>query len=1333
MIKVIYIVFCLVFLGWYNILNALEEPPTFKHLGSADGLSNHLIYTIQQGSQGFLWVGTQYGLNRYDASEFKVFVHDPDNADSISGNYVWDMMTDSKGRLWIAVWGGGLNLYLPESESFRRFVYDKKNLHSLPTNNVWRIFEDSKGRLWLATEKGLALLDEESGTFTTYEHDPSDPNSISHNEVSSLAEASGGKLWVATYGGGLDLFDPDSGKILKHFQHSPSDPNSLGDNNIWKIYKDSNGSLWIGTSKGMDLFQEEGTFKHFLDGETPQASNAIISFHEDSNKNLWIGTYSKCLEIMDLETMKISAVKMNLKDPSAPQSSRIYAISESKDETVWLGTSNGLTYHSPHAKIFKHYPHVRDDSAIEGDGVFAIYCDDGLWLGTQKGLSFFDPKTGEKKSFGGPLQNSTIKTIHPDAKGNFWLASLGKGLGYFNPKDGSMLNFRSKKGVANSLSHNLVRSLDLDSKGRVWMLLVGYGLEMYDPSSQKFTHFQNLPEDTITSIWVRDLHVDAKDRVWISYESNGVCLYDPTAKTFRNFTSENSDIRNGSILDIFEDSTGIINLATANGLSRYDPKTDSFENYGIADGFASNYIASIEEDENGDLWLYSNNLVMLFDFKTNKIRNFSTKDGLPLNSPYFHTAARDKSGVVYFGGDNGLTACHPKWLKENSYKHEIVLTDFRIFNKSSYGQEGSPLERPVSVSDHITLSYRHSVFSFGFSALNFINPNKNQYLYKLEGFDQDWIKTDSNFRRATYTNIAPGDYTFKVKASNNDGVWSDKNRSILVTIVPPWWKTIWAYCLFLATPCLIIFTAVFLRFKLIRTQNLLLEGKVEDRTKELLVSNEQLLHANEVAENANRAKSEFLANMSHEIRTPMNAVLGFSEILLEKETDTKKLRYIDNIHTSGKALLSLINDILDLSKVESGKFELQYGALSLKELLVELQTLFSQKLKKKGLRLAFEVGENIPELLVLDEPRIRQVLINLLGNAIKFTDKGLIRVSVSVKFTDSGHNVVDLRIIVKDSGIGIHEDQIGKIFGAFEQSSGQKVREFGGTGLGLAISQRIVQLMGGTIRIESEFGKGSSFIVEIPDVEIASTKASQLENKPPIDPSMVEFSPATILIADDFDYNREIVNTFIEKFDFTTINAKNGTEAIEKTKEHMPDLILMDMKTPVMDGYKASEILKRDPELKHIPIIAVTASALKDDERVIEKLCDGYLSKPICQSELIGGLMQFLSYTEITPECFTKKTGDAGDAVTTLTPEALNRFPALLKLLHEKEERANHLLNYMVINHIEEYAVELKELAEAHDCQPLKQWVEDTTKATKSFDINLIKEQMEQLIDAVKQ
>ena len=498
-----------------------------------------------------------------------------------------------------------------------------------------------------------------------------------------------------------------------------------------------------------------------------------------------------------------------------------------------------------------------------------------------------------------------------------------------------------------------------------------------------------------------------------------------------------------------------------------------------------------------------------------------------------------------------------------------------------------------------------------------------------------------------------------------------------------------------------------------------------------------LKEAKNQAEAANRAKSEFLANMSHEIRTPMNAILGFTEILTGLVEDNQQREYLSAVQSSGKSLLSLINDILDLSKVEAGKLELEYSVVNPQTVLAEMEQIFSQKVSEKGLDFIVDIDPGLPRALVLDEIRLRQILLNLVGNAIKFTDSGHVKLSARNKYPEKAQNTLDLIIEVEDTGIGIPEDQIDKIFAAFEQQEGQIHSEYGGTGLGLAITKRLIETMGGEIYVTSEVGKGSTFHVTLKGMTVASVSDLEDQEEAEIDVDAVTFEPATILIADDVEVNRNLIIGYLEGYDFNFLEAVNGEEAVELTCQHHPDLILMDIKMPVMDGYEATDKIKGDDEIKNIPVVALTASAMKESEDKILDQGDGYLKKPVAKAELVAELMKFLPHTlresaivageSLQPEESYEMPSERLDADT------LGKLPKLVKVLEEKlDSRWEALKEASLIDDVEAFGVQMQGLGKEYNYQPLVAWGKRLQAQAQKFELDAIPQMLEGFPQIIK-
>jgi two-component system, sensor histidine kinase ChiS len=1274
----------------------------FEHLTVADGLSQSTVLCILQDNKGFMWFCTEDGLNKYDGYKFTVYKHEPDNPNTLSANYIWSLHEDHTGILWVAT-GNGLNKFDPAHETFEHYRHDKNDPDSLSHNDVRAVYEDHTGTLWIGTYGGgLNQFDRKTGQFVHYQHDENDPNSLSSNKIywhNSLYEDSSGTLWICTYGGGLNQFDRQT-KTFVRYQHDNNEPNSLSDNTVSTVYEDKAGILWIATNDGLDKFDSK-TFIHFHRGYTINTINQI-----DANR-LWLGTEGKGLFEFNPRTNTSVHYRYEGNNPTGLNNNYINTIYPDKAGTLWIATWGGGLNKRDDAKKFRLYQHQENNpNSLSGNTVWSIYEDSrgDLWIGTEgAGLNKFDRETEQFVIYQSDEDNpktligNDIYSIAEDRTGALWLGTW-EGLEKFDPQTETFVHYQHDDNNPNSLIHNNINVIYYDSTGILWIGTWGHGLDKFDPQSETFVHYQHDDKNpnSLSHDQINTIYEDSKGILWFG-TVNGLDQFDRHTEKFLHYQYDknNPDSLSGNhIYAIYEDSHGMFWIGTAgSGLNKFNPLTGHFTHYRKnSAGIPNDTVNLILEDNQGQLWLSTNKGLSRFNPLTETFRNYEMADGLQSNDFLGSSGYKTRRGELLFGGPNGFNLFRPEELKDNPYIPPIVITDFQIFNQPVSIGGKSPLQQHISFTDKLTLSYQHSVFSYEFVALNYSSPQQNQYAYKMEGFDKDWTYVDSSRRFATYTNLDAGDYVFKVKGSNNDGLWNEQGTALKITITPPWWETSW----FIASLFFVIVSLVFggfrWRMRAIEHQKHELAVQVAQRTKELSEktaelaksnqqlanSNQQLEIAKEKAEVANEAKSSFLANMSHELRSPLNAILGFAQVMTRrKKLEPEDQENLGIISRSGEHLLTLINQVLDLSKIEAGRITLNETHFDLYRLLDDLEDMFRLKAEDKKLQVIFERDIAVPHYLYTDEVKLRQVLINLLNNALKFTIKGGVNVRVGVRHPDptppisATQSPVTIAFEVEDTGPGIAPDELEGLFEAFVQTStGKQASE--GTGLGLAISQKFAQLMGGEMTVSSEVGRGSLFTF---DIHCQPAQATDMPKSTPAK-QVIALAPNQpryrILIVDDKWANRQLLIKLLNPLGFELKEAENGQQAIDFWNEWQPHLIWMDMRMPVMDGYEATQHIKAHTKGQAIAIIALTASVLEEERAVIlDAGCDDFLRKPFRDSDIFELMHKHLGVRYVYEDSQEISEAKSEEKVEDLKSK-LGKLPSeLLAKLQQAIETAN--------------------------------------------------------------
>jgi len=814
-IKKKYFYMCYILFIFFSLTHSLFSYPkgkvAFDRILHEQGYANSNITSIIQGPNGFIWFGTPDGLNRFDGYNCVVYKHDPTNPDSISHSSVKFIFMDTEDILWIGT-ENGLNRFDWETETFEPYLHNKDDPESISDNEVEVIYEGSNGYLWVGTHSGgLNRLDRKTLKFKHFKHDSNNPNSLSYNRVKTIFEDSRGVFWVGT-AKGLNRFDRETEKF-EHYYHKKDMPGTISNDFVWVIHEDRGGNLWIGTLGGglNQYLRDEDRFAHYLIKPMTSDSsihNRITSIYEDRNGTLWVGTRGSGLCKFIRSSESFVCYQNDPNDPRSLSHNMVNTIFEDKTGILWIGTvAGGINRYNRKKEKFLYYCHNPNDSNSLSDSmVLSIYKDPNeageiFWIGTYCGFNRFDRRENSyihyKNDPGDPnsISNNVVRFISKDKNNILWLGT-DDGLNRFDRKTGRFVSFKHDDRNPRTISHHRVGTIYEDKKGRLWVGTDG-GLNLFDRMSESFKRFLHDPGDleSLSSNYILCIHeqiIENKSVLWIGTYNGGLNRFNIDKNEFFHYKYDPKSLNslsNNNVRVMFEDSNGILWLGTEEGLNRFDPKTEKFSVYSEKEGLANNKVFGILEDEAGYLWLSTNEGLSRFNIQTGKFKNLDISHGLQINT--FNQDAYYKSswGEMFFGGVNGFISFFPDDIKENHHKPDIVIMDFRIFNKSV--GIGGKLKRSIIETDEIVLSYTDNFFSFEFAALEYTWPEKNKYAYMMKGFDKKWVETDAQTRLASYTNLSPGKYIFKVKGSNNDGVWNENGKSIKIMITPPFTKTWW--------------------------------------------------------------------------------------------------------------------------------------------------------------------------------------------------------------------------------------------------------------------------------------------------------------------------------------------------------------------------------------------------------------------------------------------------------------------------------------------------------------------------------------------------------------
>jgi len=800
-----------------TVVAAGEERIDFDRLSLEQGLSQSIIEQIVQDRKGFMWFATEDGLNRFDGYSFTVRKNVPGNTNSLSYNELKAVHEDRNGVLWVGVFESGLNSFDPSTEKIVRYAHDETDPDSLGADTVRCIFEDSSRRLWIGTQgAGLDRLDRSTGRFHHYRVPRDTPNATGHDDVRAIFEDSDGTLWIGTNGGGLSRLDQETGEFT-HFKHRADDPRSLSDNRVFALLEDHVGTLWVGTyGGGLSSFDRAAErFTHYrADPDNPAAlsSDLVKALVEDHEGALWVGTDGGGLNRFGCDRAVFVSHRHNPNDPASLSSDRIYDVYQDRSHVLWVGTyGGGLSKFDVSMKKFRRHHHdPYDPQSLSHNIVWSFFEDeDGiLWIGTDSGgLNRLDRRTGQWRHYlhrpddPSSISHNTVRVVLGDSDGTLWIGTNGGGVDRLDPRTERITHYRHDPDDPNTLSHDQLRSVYQDSSGALWFGTFGGGLDRFEPGTEIFIHHRNDPTDpsSISHDFIRFTFEDSLGILWVGTQGGGLNRFDPATGVFTHFRHDPDDptsISTDHVFAALEGSDGVLWFGTfGGGLNRFDRETGSFLRFRTEDGLASDSVYAMLQDENGMLWVSTTLGLSRYDPPTGQFRNYDVHDGLQSNEFNGGSAYRSPSGEMFFGGINGYNTFFPNEIGINTVVPSVVITDLRLFNQSiDVGEEMDGrvlLDRPITYTEEVELSYRDSFITLEFAALHYSAPRKNAYLYRMAGFSDAWIEVGADRRFATFTGLTPGEYLFSVRGANRDLVWADDVAFLRIVVTPPFWAAWW--------------------------------------------------------------------------------------------------------------------------------------------------------------------------------------------------------------------------------------------------------------------------------------------------------------------------------------------------------------------------------------------------------------------------------------------------------------------------------------------------------------------------------------------------------------
>ncbi len=1219
-----------------------------------EGLSSNTVNAIIKDHNGLMWLGTTNGLSKYDGSNFTIYRHQQGDKNSLPSNEILTLFVDHTGKLWVGTAGGGLCYYDQKLDRFEQYRGDGR-WKELPTISARAIKEDQDGNLWIGTYGDLRMFDLKTGRSTRLPMNFPKMSDAGTFVVISLLQDSRHNMWVGTNNGAY-LYNRNQRKFTR-FAHNQADPTSLSNNIIKSIAEDSKGGIWLGTFDGLNKQVSPGKFVAYkaTGGKNSLSNNAVFSLSASKDGSLWIGTEDG-VTIFDLQTAQFKQLKPDPRNIFSLKSKSIRSFFIDPEGIYWVGTfGGGVSKYNEHLPLFN----LKQSNPFDPFGLaapfvtsFADYKNGNIFVGTDGGgLELFNSNTGLFtpykliSKFDGAAV-ATILSTHIDRKGKLWAGTYHHGVFCIDPREKKIDQF-TNDGVSKGPGRNDITSITEDKQGRLWLGTLGYGIDIYDPVTQAFSKLNrntsvgfksNLPLNDFIATMVTAANTG---NVWIGSSGTGIALYRPADGSIIHYTKANSGLADDVVSTFLITKDGTLWVGTNDGISYFDQKTNRFLSFKESEGLTNGFIKSIVEDDSGLLWISTDRGIGSFDRTKKTFRNFTAENGVQQGSFLPGAAIKTTNGDLYFGGQDGFNYFNPVKLPPPSLPGNVIFSGLKVNNVSIVPASNAPIREQIGNTKEITLKYGEN-FSINYVAVDYTSAKQNLYAYKLSGFDKGWNFVNKA-RTANYTNLDPGSYTFQVMASKNENIWNNASSQIKVIVLPPFWRTVYAYVFYLLATISIL---LLIRRQGIRKLRNEFEATQEKSLAKQLIERERL-EAEQLHE-LDQVKIKILTDLSHEFRTPISLILAPVDRLLNRGFEGEDFGQLKMINRNAKRLLNLVNELLDFRKMEERELKLNLSPGDIVRFIIECAESFRDIADNKRITLNIESTEKV-WTTQFDGDKMERVVFNLLSNAFKFTPSGGC-VTIKINICKADIPQPTLSLTVSDTGIGVAENDVVKIFDRFYQSGQKSSIMNQGTGIGLSITKEFVELHGGNIYAKSTRDKGSDFIITLPllpAIEFAEEPELDLAQSDNPAYETIEALPlddftegasnmATVLLVEDNDEFRYYLANHLKQY-FQILEAADGKQGWQKALSAHPDLIVSDVGMPYVNGIELSKKLKSDKRTCHIPVILLTAMAKEEEQlKGLRSGANDYLTKPFNFQILYTKICNLLVMNNSLKETYSK-------------------------------------------------------------------------------------------------